>query len=279
MSTLRQLLRLGEERLTAAGVPDARFDAGGLLAFATGLSRMELPLRGGEECSREDEFLELLSRREQRIPLQYVLGEQDFYGLSFQVDERVLIPRPETELLCEKALALLEGRDSPRVLDLCTGSGAIATVIRHECPTAQVTATDLSPEALTLARRNAERAGCWITFLQGDLWECLQGLSFDLILSNPPYIPSRECDTLQQEVLAEPRLALDGGEDGLSFYRRIARGAPEHLLPGGCLMVEIGFSQGEEVSALFREAGLTEVQVFQDLSGLDRMVTGRISQR
>ena len=274
--TIRQSIAHAEEALSAAGVPDPRTDAELILSHVTGLGRMNMLMMGQNELTHEQEqrFSSLLLSRAKRVPLQYLLGVQYFYGLPFQVDDRVLIPRQETEELCEWGLSFLKGKPSPKALDLCTGSGAIAVTLKHNCPQAAVTASDLSADALSLARQNAEQNRADIRFLQGDLWEPLTGERFDLILSNPPYIPSLDCDTLQTEVMQEPRMALDGGADGLDFYRRIAGEAISHLLPGGMIAVELGIGEAEAVAALFREAGLADVSIRTDLYGIARMVGG-----
>lgn len=272
--TVREALQNAARTLEAAGVPDARTDAEWLLAHVTGQSRMELRLASSTELTREQErrFSSLLLSRAQREPLQYLLGTQDFYGLSIAVDERALIPRQETEELCQWGLSLLEVMPAPHALDLCTGSGAIAVALKRLCPRAQVCASDLSAPALSLARENARANGADIRFFLGDLWEPLAGLRFDLIVSNPPYIPSAECGALQAEVLREPRMALDGGPDGLAFYRRIAQGAAAHLNPGGWLLLEVGQGEAADVCCLLTAAGLADAAVRRDIYGVARMV-------
>ncbi len=201
-------------------------------------------------------------------PLQYVLGETSFYGVTIKTDARALIPRGDTEFLVEEALKrdLSEGK---RVLDICTGSGAIALVLALKTE-AEVTASDISEEALSLAKENAEALGASVTFVKSDLFEAIEG-SFDLITANPPYIPSAEIEKLDANVRKEPTLALDGGEDGLDYYRKIRSAAFEHLNAGGALIMEIGFDQGGAVSALFESIG--KVTVTKDLENHDRVVT------
>lgn len=272
--TIRQALQNAARTLDEAGVPDARADAEWLLAHATGHSRMDLRLEASTELTWEQErhFSSLLLSRAQRLPLQYLLGTQNFYGLPIAVDERALIPRPETEELCQWALSLLQKMPAPCALDLCTGSGAIAIALKHHCPRAQVSASDLSASALMLARENARANGADVRFWEGDLWEPLMGERFDLIVSNPPYIPSDECGRLQAEVLCEPRMALDGGPDGLDFYRRIARGAAAHLNPGGWILLEVGQGEATDVARMLTEAGLSEADIRSDIYGVARMV-------
>lgn len=281
--TIKQALTQAREQLAQAGVPDPDIDAELMLSHVLDQSRLMLRLNGQTELTTEQEqrFSMLLLSRASRKPLQYLLGEQYFYGLRFQVDERVLIPRQETEELCECGIAHLRSlnRNNLSVLDLCTGSGAIAVTIKHECPSASITASDLSTDALSLASLNARANGAEITFVQGDLWFPLEGMQFDLILSNPPYIPTQDCAELQQEVLQEPVMALDGGADGLNFYRRIAQEAPAHLTQDGFIAVEVGIHQAKDVAALFAQAGLSDVSIQTDLCGVERIVSARRSSK
>lgn len=273
--TIREATRHSIQTLEAAGVPDPHADAALLLAHVVGLPRLDLSLAPSMSLTPEQEqrLSSLLFSRASREPLQYLLKEQCFFGLDFTVDARVLIPRPETETLCEVALAFLKTRRTPRVLDLCTGSGAIAVTIKQECPSSEVTATDISLEALTLAQENAARLGASVRFLQGDLFAPVAGERYDAIVSNPPYIESEACEILQPEVLREPRMALDGGKDGLDFYRAIARQAAGHLLPGGLLSMEIGDTQGLAVCELLQaEKAYTTPVIHKDLQGKDRVV-------
>jgi release factor glutamine methyltransferase len=277
MLTVNEALHLG--RQTLAAVPDPDVDATALLAHVTEMERMTLRLNARQTLTAEQEerYRSLLLLRAARQPLQYLLGTQYFYGRLFHVDERVLIPRQETETLCEKAIAFLaDAGNAPRALDICTGSGAIAVTLRLECPQTLVTATDLSADALAVAGENALTNGADIRFLQGDLLTPVMGEQFTLITCNPPYIISADCETLQPEVLREPRLALDGGADGLDFYRRLAKDAPACLLPGGWLMVEVGYGQATDVAALFSACGaFTGVEVIRDLYCMERIVSVR----
>lgn len=272
--TCRELIRRASESFCAAGIPDPVNDAALLLSHLTG--RPPLALRLDEETVLDpsviDSFKSLAEQRLSRIPLQYLLGEAPFYGRMFRVDSRVLIPRPETELLCEWALELLKDHSSPRILDLCCGSGCIGITLKAELPSASVTLSDISPDALDLAAENASLLGADVALCRSDLLEAFSGTSFDLIISNPPYIPSADCDTLQEEVLREPRLALDGGKDGLSIYRRIVREAFPRLSPGGFLLMELGIGEDEAVSALLSDYGYESIQIREDLSGIRRMI-------
>lgn len=275
--TIRQAILTAAEALEKAGVPDPRIDAERIVEHVTGLERMTMLVSSAKEFTTEQEqrFSSLLLSRTQRNPLQYLLGTQYFYGLPFQVDGRVLIPRQETEELCELGLKHLHSLEGPvAALDLCTGSGAIAVTLKHECPSASVTACDLSLDALTLAQINAKQNQTDIHFLQGDLLAPVVGMRFDLILSNPPYIPTQECACLQPEVMQEPLMALDGGADGLDFYRRIAQEASAHLTERGMLAVEAGDGEAAAIAGLFHAAGLAHIHIHNDLYGMARMVSG-----
>ena len=236
--TAREAVRGAAARLSGAGVPDPRLDAEYLLAELLGLTRLRLIADGDRELTATEiqAYEAWLARRERREPLQYILGTQPFMGCMLAVSPAALIPRADTECLCEAALEAL--RPGMRALDLCTGTGALAIALKTHCPGAEVCASDLSAEALALAKRNAAALDAEIRFYQGDLFAPLAGQRFDLIVSNPPYIPRGELPGLQAEVLYEPAMALDGGEDGLDFYRRIAAEAPARLTPGGRLMLE-----------------------------------------
>ena len=234
----RALIDRAARQLTRAGVADARVDASLLLERVTGIPPLSLRMGCEVDDAAEQPFLMLLERRLAREPLQYILGDQPFCGRIFRVDSRVLIPRPETELLAELAIDWLRhsGKASPRVLDLCCGSGCIGLTAALECPDARVTLADLSDDALAVARANAETLGAAADIRQSDLFDALTG-PWDLIVSNPPYIPTADCGALQTEVLREPMLALDGGADGLTLYRRIAAQAKSRLTEGGRLML------------------------------------------
>ncbi len=269
-----EALKSGAEYLRSREIADAEYDAWYLMEFAGHISRAEYLLRRMEKMPKEVyiRYEELLRERGKRIPLQHLTGEQEFMGLSFTVNERVLIPRQDTELLVEEALKRL--RPGARVLDLCTGSGCIAISLKKIRPDLDVTASDLSGQALEIARENAKRLRADVDFVQSDLLEELSG-AFDMILSNPPYIPTKTIDTLMEEVrFHDPKMALDGGADGLFFYRRIIAESKSHLTRGGWLIFEIGHDQGETVSHMMMEGSYTGVRVIKDLSGLDRVVVG-----
>lgn len=248
-------------RLEAAGSPDPAADAR-LLCWGDSLRELS---------SQEEARLEArLARRLAGEPVQYVLGSAWLMGLEFLVDARVLIPRQDTEALCEAALEFLRGREGARVLDLCTGSGAIGLSIAQLCPGAHLTLADVSAGACEVAARNRDRLGLRADVVCGDLFCPVRGRQFDLICCNPPYIPTADLDGLQREVRQEPRIALDGGADGLDFYRRIAGEYRAFLRPGGALMLEIGWDQAEAVRALFAGG-----EVVHDLCGRDRVIVIR----
>lgn len=272
--TLREAWDLGKKRLTAAEVPDAHLDAWYLLEWCTGVSRSHYLAYPDEIIShdQEEQYRASLVKRERRIPLQQITGEQEFMGLSFYVNEHVLIPRQDTEILVEETAKFL--RDGMQFLDLCTGSGCILLSLLHLKPGVEGTGVDLSPEALKVAEKNRERLGAKAALIQSDLFDKIEG-AFDVIVSNPPYIKRAEIETLMDEVrLHEPYMALDGHEDGLYFYREIAEEAPKYLRAGGGLFLEIGCDQGACVAELLRQQGFADVKVVKDLAGLDRVVEG-----
>ena len=271
--TLSGLLREGREALQAAGIPEWNLDAWYLLEYAAHCTKNEYFLRPEKEVLPQEKQLyrTLIRKRSAHIPLQYLTGSQEFMGLSFFVDENVLIPRQDTEILVEEALRALGS--GMRVLDVCTGSGCILLSLLKLCAGLEGTGTDLSEKALQVAGENARRLGVEASFVQGDLFEPVSG-KYDCIVSNPPYIASREVDVLMEEVRDhEPRMALDGGEDGLYFYRKIAAQSPKYLKDRGRIFLEIGFDQGEAVAGLLAPA-FDEVRIVQDLAGLDRVVCG-----
>lgn len=250
--TIREALRLAAARLEQAGVPDADVDAAYLLASVLKEDTLAMRINGHRELAAPQRaaFDALCDQRAAREPLQYILGETEFMGLTFHVEPGVLIPRADTEILVEKALAWM--KPGARVLDIGTGSGAIAVSLAKLGRQAQVTAVDVSDRALEIARRNAERNGAAVEFVKSDCFSALKGRKYDMIVSNPPYISEDEMRGLMPEVTREPELALFGGADGLDFYRRISREAPEYLNEGGCLLFEIGWLQKDAVSALVK---------------------------
>lgn len=282
--TYEALYGWGQEKLIAAEVPDAALDARLLLEWCCGTDRNTLFVHGDREVSEEEfgNYQSAITRRQGRVPLQQITGVQEFMGLTFEVNENVLVPRQDTEILVEEVLRNLH--DGMRILDLCTGSGCILLSLLHYSNDCTGIGTDISMEALQTARRNAEnilrvsteRERPDVVFRHGDLFQSLSGEEkFDIIVSNPPYIKSDVIEMLMPEVKTyEPRMALDGGEDGLFFYRQIVTQAGRYLYSGGMLFMEIGYDQGKEVSCLMEAAGFTQVEIFQDYGGKDRVVQG-----
>lgn len=278
-----KLYTWGRQQLEEADVPDAGTDARLLLEWYCKTDRNTLLVHGERAVSEEEEeqYRKAVELRKRRIPLQHITGGQEFMGLTFEVNEHVLIPRQDTEILVEEALRNLH--DGMRILDLCTGSGCILLSLLHYSNDCTGIGTDLSPEALKVAERNSRRImqdgtddkPC-VMFKQGNLFQALdQREKFDVIVSNPPYIRTSAIETLMPEVRDhEPFMALNGREDGLFFYRQITAQAGAYLFGGGMLFLEIGFDQGEEVSRLMEESGYTQVEVFQDYAGHDRVVQG-----
>lgn len=295
----RELYDFGKTALTEAGISEAETDARLLLEFVCGTDRNTLLAHGDREVDGEQErgYRALLAKRSLRIPLQHLTGEQDFMGLRFAVNEHVLIPRQDTEILVEEALRYLH--DGMRILDMCTGSGCILISLLHYSNDCEGVGADISGEALQVAAGNAERLlgenaryfsgnsdaspefsgqseGRSFRFVQGDLFDRVEGM-FDMIVSNPPYIRSSIIDTLMPEVREhEPRLSLDGGGDGLLFYRRILEACPGYLKKGGMLIFEIGYDQGEAVCRMMEQAGFLEVRLVKDYGGMDRVVWGTL---
>jgi len=251
--TIREALKAASLRLEKAGVPNASYDAMQMLAHVLGEDALMMRLNGQRELMQEkrEAYEAILVRREKREPMQYILGSTGFMGLEFHVEPGVLIPRPDTEILCEEALRRL--KPGARVLDIGTGSGALAVSIARLAKDADVTAVDISDTALAIAKGNAERNGASVCFVKSDCFSALAGETFDLIVSNPPYIDRFDMTGLMPEVLQEPELALFGGEDGLDFYRRISREAGVYLKEGGALLFEIGYKQKDDVSALLAQ--------------------------
>lgn len=273
----RGAFETGKGTLAAAGIEEAELDARLLLEEICGTDRNTLLVYGGREVTEEEraQYKEMLEKRSAHIPLQQIIGRQSFMGLDFYVDENVLIPRQDTELLVEEALQELH--DGMRILDLCTGSGCILLSLLKYSNDCEGIGADISEDALKVAERNRVQLGLEnAAFVKSDLFEAVEG-KFDMLVSNPPYICSDVIDTLMPEVREhEPRLALDGSADGLRFYRRILADCGAYLKPGGMLFFEIGYDQGEAVKRLMEENGFLEVEVKKDYGGLDRVVLGTL---
>ena len=270
----RTLYDMGAEELKEAGVEEAALDARLLLEEVCGTDRNDLLVHGDRLVAEDqlERYMECIDLRSKRIPLQHILGYQEFMGLKFKVTPDVLIPRQDTETLVEEVMRNLH--DGMRILDMCTGSGCILLSLLRYSNDCVGTGCDLSEAALQVAQENARALSLEAEFIQSDLFEKVQG-KYEIIVSNPPYIPSQEILTLMEEVRDhDPLMALDGREDGLYFYKEIIKGAGQHLHPGGMLFFEIGCTQAEDVSRYFKEECYKEVTVCKDLAGLDRVVSG-----
>lgn len=277
--TFREALNWGKEKLQHAGIPEYDLDAWLLLEHVSGLSRAMYFVREREEMeeSCREQYEEAIRKRESRVPLQHITGVQEFMGYEFHVNEHVLIPRQDTEILVEEADRAADDTGAKRILDVCTGSGCILLSLLKMNENRTGTGSDLSEPALKMAEENRrlleipeERAA----FVQSDLFERIEG-TYDMIVSNPPYIRTEEIRKLQEEVrLHDPYGALDGKEDGLYFYRRIISEAGGYFDHQGTLLFEIGYDQAEDVKRLMEEAGYSQIYVKKDLAGLDRVVGG-----
>jgi release factor glutamine methyltransferase len=279
--TVKALLTWTTAHFQKKGVESPRLEAQILLAHVLGWPKIDLMVRYDEEPTPAERarFKELVQRRVEHWPVAYLIGRREFYLLPFEVSPAVLIPRPETETLVLAALDLLKAKPAAAVLDLGTGSGCVAVSLAHQAKAATVTAVDVSPDALDVARRNAAAHGVAdrVRFVAGDLFAPVPaGSAFDLIVSNPPYVTPAELGTLAPEVRDhEPRLALDGGPDGLNFYRRIAADAGKYLKPGGCVLVEIGATQDAAVRSVFAAAGFAVGPPLKDAAGRPRVITAK----
>ncbi len=279
--SIGRVIRWAAEDFARKGFGSPRLDAELLLGHVLGVDRIRLIVDSARplEESELTAYRELIKRRRRGEPIAYIRGEREFYGLPFKVDHRVLVPRPDTETLVETALQRTKERSLyGRALDLCTGSGCVAIAFAKSRPTWRVTASDVSDDALAVARENTERLGAVFntSFVEGDLFAALpSGARFELITGNPPYIARPEIAELQVDVRDfEPRLALDGGEDGLDLVRRIVAQAPEFLEPSGVLALEIGFGQASAVAELFSARGFRDVARDRDYAGIERVVSG-----
>lgn len=271
----------GCEILTNGLVVEAQLDARLLLEAVCNTNRNDLLVHGDKELTGEqaETYADYIEKRRKHYPLQYIIGQQEFMGLSFLVDSSVLIPRQDTECLVEEILKVAE--DGMKVLDMCTGSGCILLSIMNYKNNIQGTGIDISKDAIALAEKNAVRLGVNPSFYQGDMFYALQHLpeeekKFDLIVSNPPYIRTTTIESLMDEVKEfEPRIALDGKEDGLYFYRILAEESDKYLNPGGWICLETGFDQSEEVAEFLLKNGYCDIAKVKDLAGLPRVVCGR----
>ncbi len=277
--TIKETLEYGINTLNKAGIDEAKVDAMLLLEYIFEINRAKYLMCQTEEACNEKILLykEVIEKRSLRIPLQYITGTQDFMGYTFKVNENVLIPRYDTEVVVYEAVKSLKGIENPKILDVCTGSGCIAISLAKLIDKATVKALDISTEALSVARENNETLDGGVEFVESDLFDNIDSeYKYDLIISNPPYIRTEVINELMTEVKShEPLLALDGDEDGLKFYRKISEKAPEYLNKGAMLVYEIGHDQAEDVTYILSQNGFHDIVVKKDLAGLDRVVLAR----
>ena len=273
--TYREAVEFGTKCLTDAGVPDAALDAWYLLQMVCKIERSYYYVHGEEDITQDaqKEYEIAVQKRAEHIPLQYIIGEQEFMGLRFKVNSNVLIPRQDTETLVEQVLKIV--KPGMKVLDLCTGSGCVLISVLKNVTELIGMGSDISKTALLVAKENAKLHEVDAEWVRSDLFDNITE-TFDVIMANPPYIPTGEILSLMPEVRDfEPENALDGGADGLDFYRKITEQVKDYLNPGGYVYMEIGYDQGEAVSELMRNAGFTEVEVIKDLARNDRVVKGK----
>jgi len=278
---VREALIMGKKRLSEAGVANPDLDSQLILSYILETDRVKLFVYDDRELTKtqQERYDNLLKQRCRFLPVAYIIGRKEFYGLNFYVKEGVLIPRPETEFVVEEALKAADVISNPVMADLCCGSGAISVAIAVNNKNARIYAVELSDVACEVASINisAHNVKDRVLMLKGDLWKPLEERKvkgLDIIVSNPPYIPTQELNDLPADVKNEPQLALDGGPDGLEFYRRIILRAPEFLKAGGRIIFEIGWNQAAQVKAILENHGFGRIQVRKDYAGLDRVITG-----
>ncbi|MCL2760144.1 MAG: peptide chain release factor N(5)-glutamine methyltransferase [Desulfuromonadales bacterium] len=277
--TTLKVLNWTKEYLAEKGIENSRLEAEWLLASALNLDRIGLYLNFDKPLSEKElaTYRNMVSRRAKREPLQYIMETQEFYGLEFNVSPAVLIPRHDTEILVSETLK--RAAPESRILDIGTGSGCIAITLASNLPEAEIYGVDLSSNAILTAKQNAKQHDVHVTFLEGSLFEPIKELSFDIIVSNPPYIPSEEINSLQPEVKDyEPQNALDGGVDGLEFYRLIIKEAHQHMEKDGWLLFETGINQADSVVAMLEKNNFKKIEIIKDLSGIERVVCGCLIQ-
>lgn len=275
--TIGELQKQGLEALAQNKVEEALLKTRLLMAHVLCKTKEYLIIHSDDEIGDKqiEEFQAGINKLKEGTPLAYITHHQEFMKLDFYIDENVLIPRPDTEILVESVLEKSKEIKNANILDLCTGSGAIAISLAKYLQS-NVTAIDISSKALEIAKNNAQKNDVKITFLESDLWANVEEKQWDVIVSNPPYIETKVIETLQTEVKHEPIIALDGGKDGLDFYRRIITGSLEYLKTKGLLALEIGYNQAEEVTILIKNTGCyNEIEVIKDLGGNDRVVLAR----
>ena len=272
-----EILLTATAELNAAGIESPRLDAEVLLAHVLNCRRLYLYVDADKNLTfaQIERYKELIERRVKNFPVAYLTGQREFFGMNFAVTPDVLIPRPDTEILVQFAIEKLSKFDTPTFLDIGTGSGAICVSILKNLKTARAVTVDISADALNCAKFNSGKFGVddRINFCLGNLFEPLREEKFHAVISNPPYIPTKDLSTLQAEVQREPKIALDGGSDGLNFYRRIIDDAPNFLFDGGFTAVEIGIDQADAVKNLMKK-NFTDIEIIRDLSNIERVVTG-----
>lgn len=281
MANLDEILREAGDRLEEHGVADARREAASLLEFTLSRNKTFLYSHPEYELSNDEEsrYRSFVERRAGREPFQYIVGRQEFCGLELEVTPDVLIPRPETEMLVERAVGILSGMDAPRFCEVGVGSGCIAVSILHQVQGVSAVGLEISPAALQVARRNAETNGVEdrLELRESDVFSALEGEKFDLVVSNPPYVRVADIGSLQPEVRDfEPHTSLTDGGDGVSIIRRIIEGAPDVLQPGGGVLIEIGFDQGYPVGKMFRPEIWDRIEIVPDFQGIPRMASARL---
>ncbi|WMJ85939.1 peptide chain release factor N(5)-glutamine methyltransferase [Anaerocolumna sp. MB42-C2] len=277
MITLENALNQGKAVLKGKGIADWDIDAWYLFSYYFQINRTQFILHSQKDITEEQLslYLELIQKRSEHIPLQYITKEQEFMGLKFHVTEDVLIPRLDTEILVEEVLKVSAGKD---ILDICTGSGCIIISLSKLGKVKSAAGVDISPKALEIARENASKLKADVTFIESDMYTQVKD-RYDIIVSNPPYIPTQDIAVLMREVKDhEPILALDGSTDGLYFYKIIIHDINLYLKPDGYVFFEIGYNQAEAVSELLREAGITDINLKKDLAGLNRVISGRFKK-
>lgn len=274
---IEELLKKGKIKLIENKMEDANLIARILLQFVLKLDRSELTLRQEQEVeeNKEKKYEKAIQKILEGVPLQYITKSQEFYGLTFYVDENVLIPQPDTETLVEEVLKIVQKEN--KILDICTGSGCIGIALAYHLKNAKIMMSDISRKALEIAKKNAltNQVLEQVELIESNLFEKIEG-KFNIIVSNPPYIETNVIKTLSKQVQNEPKLALDGGEDGLSFYRKLAKEAPKYLEKDGYLCIEIGYHQKEKIIELIKETGeFSKIEVKQDLAGNDRVIIAK----
>lgn len=275
MFTYKELLKKGENELLASDISDAAIDAWYLFEYVTDMSRASFFIRRNEEIPEEqaNAYIEVIEKRKKRIPLQHITGKQEFMGLDFFVNENVLVPRQDTECLVENVISYANDK---KILDMCTGSGCIIISVKKFVQTAECTGADISEKALETALKNADLNNVPVSFIKSDMFENISE-KYDIIVSNPPYIRPDVIKTLEPEVREhDPWLAIDGGEDGLSFYRILAKEGKKYLNSQGMIFMEIGYDQGQAVKEIFESEGFVDIVIKKDLCKNDRVVIGRI---